>query len=684
MFAKSSKSRPVRLLMVTGSGRSGTSTVAGVLKRLGMHLPQPEKPAGPANPRGFYETQWVVDFHRSLLDPIPVRTGDSRPRATQLAAQAAARPRVARQLKAWLSGQLDHPLIVIKDPRAFWVHDLWHRVAEDLDVELMYLTMLRHPLEVAKSRDSAFLEGRTPEFRRLRETSNVAGWCNVTFESELATRSSSRCFLRYSDLVADWRSAIGGVAEQLHLEFDFDLSGDDTHEIDSFVDPALYRSHVEPHGLDLPDNLRSTAERVWNTIGGLVEDPEDPRAIEQLSVMRAEYGRMHDHAVAMAMDDITAQDAETRARVRRKLGRRHRRELRDLRTELNARSDPGAPDDSGESSRPTRAPGEIQMEASTHPESTIRSRSWVSIPRHGMLGRTLTGDQVPGRLNALTTRTKSAARRRLRPVDHQDPPRATQVQLFDGDTLWLALRATDQQGVLGLRSRSSGGVLLLDFAPSGAAAPGERAGWADLRHHAEVIARDSSGHELVVVDPDASRPPVPVAWAGPQLSSPTRTPPTSDQKWLFGITLDESIVVKARRVDSAPSVRTIRLENEQLVVAFAAESAPDSVVLARTDGERLTQLGVEPEGDLYVFRLGDGDVPAKVGEVALVNVESEGREQPLRRRHRDLEAPGASVVMPKLTGDPTLGLAALNVAYRPDGQLGVRRQGLPAGVSKPS
>lgn len=357
MFAKSSQRPGVRLLMVTGSGRSGTSTVAGVLKRLGMHLPQPEKPPGPANPRGFYETQWVVDFHRSLLDPIPVRTGDSRPRATQLAAQAAARPRVARQLNDWLSGQLSHPLVVIKDPRAFWVHDLWHGVAEDLDVELMYLTMLRHPLEVAKSRDSAFLERRTPEFRRLRETSNVAGWCNVTFESERATRSSRRCFLRYSDLVADWRSAIGGVAQQLDLEFDVELSSHEPHEIDSFVDPALYRSHVEPDDLDLPDNLRSSAERVWNTISGLVEDSQDPRAIEQLSVMRAEYGRMHDHAVAMALDDITAQDAETRARVRRKLGRRHRRELRDLRTELTVTSDPDAADESGGSSWLTRARG---------------------------------------------------------------------------------------------------------------------------------------------------------------------------------------------------------------------------------------------------------------------------------------------------------------------------------------
>jgi len=353
MPAQSSR-HPVRLVMVTGSGRSGTSTAAGVLKRLGLHLPQPEKPADDANPRGFYETQWVVDFHKSLLKPIAVRTGDSRPRAAQLAAEAAARPKVVKDLREWLAGQLDHPQVVIKDPRAFWVNDLWRSVAEELGVELRYLTMLRHPLEVAKSRDNAFLSDRTTEFRRQRETSNVAAWCNVAFESERATRQGTRCFLRYSDLVADWRSAMRSVGQQLDLEFDADLSPGEPHEIDSFVDPGLYRSQVGPDDMDVPDDLRSSAERVWNIMNLLVEDPHDSHAIEQLSVMRAEYGRMHDFAVAIALDDITAQHVETRARTGRKLGRRHRRELRRLRAEVDETQDEKAPDNGGPRSWWTR------------------------------------------------------------------------------------------------------------------------------------------------------------------------------------------------------------------------------------------------------------------------------------------------------------------------------------------
>jgi hypothetical protein len=320
---------------VTGSGRSGTSTVAGTLKRLGLHVPQPEKPADEANPRGFYETQWVNDFHKSILDRIPVRTGDSRPRASELAATAVAEnPEYADRLREWLAGQLDHPQLLIKDPRAFWVHDLWRSVAEELQVELVFLTMVRHPVEVAKSRDAAFLGHRTAEFRQLRETSNVAGWCNVSFESERATRASRRCFLRYSDLVSDWRSATQHVATQLGLQLQADPASPDAQEIDRFVDPTLYRSQVD-EDWDVPPDLRASAERVWELMKLLVDDPQDDKAIEELTSMRSAYARMHDYAVAIALDDITAQEAETRKRVRRRLGKQHRRELKRLRAKKN-------------------------------------------------------------------------------------------------------------------------------------------------------------------------------------------------------------------------------------------------------------------------------------------------------------------------------------------------------------
>ena len=77
------------LVLVAGSGRSGTSLFSGILQRLGYHVPQPEVPADATNPRGFAESQWVVDFHTRLLAKAAVQVSDARPAAWSYTADAA-------------------------------------------------------------------------------------------------------------------------------------------------------------------------------------------------------------------------------------------------------------------------------------------------------------------------------------------------------------------------------------------------------------------------------------------------------------------------------------------------------------------------------------------------------------------------------------------------------------------
>ncbi len=54
------------LLLVTGTGRSGTSTMSGTLHHLGLHVPGPYLGANESNPKGFYESRWSVRFHNDL------------------------------------------------------------------------------------------------------------------------------------------------------------------------------------------------------------------------------------------------------------------------------------------------------------------------------------------------------------------------------------------------------------------------------------------------------------------------------------------------------------------------------------------------------------------------------------------------------------------------------------------
>lgn len=321
----------MKLVIVTGSGRSGTSSVAGTLKRLGLHIPQPEVEADESNPRGYYEPLWVTEFHKELLNPIPVRTIDSRPRAAAIAAAAVTGEFEAR-LRDWLTGQLDEPQIVIKDPRAFWVFDLWLRVAEELGAEVTSLTMLRHPTEVVRSRDTAYLGDQPASFRRQRETANVAAWVNAAFETERATRGRGRAFVPYPDLITDWRTAMTRAGEQLGVAYDGDLAA--PHPVDDFIDVSLNRSRVTWDDIEVSPQLEDLAERTWAAMNTLVTSPHDESAIAALESMRGEYVEMYEFAAAMALDETTAQVAAVRHKLKARLATKQAR-LEKLRAELD-------------------------------------------------------------------------------------------------------------------------------------------------------------------------------------------------------------------------------------------------------------------------------------------------------------------------------------------------------------
>jgi hypothetical protein len=211
---------------------------------------------------------------------------------------------------------------------------LWRTVAGELGIELSFVTMLRHPAEVAGSRDRAYLTDHTAEFRRKRETANVASWCNGAFETERATRTEKRVFVHYGDLVSDWRRVMEHIGSGLGLTFNADLSAGKPHPVDDFVDKHLYRAQVTWDETDVPGHLRDNAERVWAAMTELVDDPSDARAIADLADLRGEYTRIYDDAEAIALDHTNAQMTMARRSVRSHLKLQHRKELDAVRRRL--------------------------------------------------------------------------------------------------------------------------------------------------------------------------------------------------------------------------------------------------------------------------------------------------------------------------------------------------------------
>jgi hypothetical protein len=298
---------PTPLVLVSGSGRSGTSSLAGTLKRLGLHVPQPEVEASETNPRGFYEPQWVIDFHKRHLRELALFNIDSRPAAVGLVADYLASGEPTAELREWLSGQIDAEQIVVKDPHAFWFARAWEDASRDLDVDLRWLTALRHPAEVVGSRDIAYLSSQSDDLRLTKETSNVAGWVHAALLTEQAGRGDKRSFVRYVDLLADWRAALAPVQQQLELDFNTDLSSTEHHPVDDFIEPSMRKSQLTWDDVRTPDWLREMAEEVWQLLGVLTTSPADGATQARLDEIHADYTSRYADAVALTFDHTKAE-----------------------------------------------------------------------------------------------------------------------------------------------------------------------------------------------------------------------------------------------------------------------------------------------------------------------------------------------------------------------------------------
>jgi len=282
--ASSEPPRSRRLVLVAGAGRSGTSAAAGLLQRFGLVVPEPEVVPDETNPKGFSESQWVVDFHDDLLFHAVVQVGDARPEAWRRTGVFAERPGATGHLKRWLEGQLaQHAQLVVKDPRLAWFLPLWTRVARDLDVEPSFVTMLRPPPEIVGSKRMYYND-------RLQDASGIASWLNMLLGTERATRGSVRAFVRYHDLLEQWEPATAAIGTALDMPALGDPTDEQRAAIDGFVDPQLRRVELTWDDLALPARLREMSCSAWEALDALAEpDPDVPALTARLDAIRTAY-----------------------------------------------------------------------------------------------------------------------------------------------------------------------------------------------------------------------------------------------------------------------------------------------------------------------------------------------------------------------------------------------------------
>ncbi len=310
-----------RVVVVAGSGRSGTSTIAGVLKSVGLRIPPPEVPGNRTNPRGFFEPQWAVDFQTGLLRKAAVALTDARPAGFDATAAVAGREPVRTEVGAWIAEHLaDADELLVKDPRNSWFLPMWRQAAADNDAGISFLTMLRHPAEVVGSKDKYYGGVASGETVRHVQTTRVGSWLNVALFTEATTRDGRRSFVPYNDLLDDWRAVVARVAPELDLVAGREVSAEAAAEVDGFVDPDLRRVRTGWDEIECPDRVRDLAEATWEQLivlagsGGF-----DDTAQARLDELRAAYVEMYADAEAIAQSSADAARRVGAKQARRKL-----------------------------------------------------------------------------------------------------------------------------------------------------------------------------------------------------------------------------------------------------------------------------------------------------------------------------------------------------------------------------
>ena len=249
-----------RPLLVLGMHRSGTSSFVGLAARLGAALGGDLLEANEFNPRGYGEHGGVVAIHDRFLAAQGLRWDDPR-RPGEFEGAAAAEARGALR-ELLLREFADAPLFAVKDPRLCRLLPLWRPLWDELGVAPAYAVVLRHPLEIARS--LARRDG-------LAEPASLLLWLEHALAVERDTRGSARHFVRYEDLVADWRGVVKRAAEACGFAWPRDadaaageveafLSGDLRHHRVSAAWPAAEAARF-PWAAELHGALEGLAQR---------------------------------------------------------------------------------------------------------------------------------------------------------------------------------------------------------------------------------------------------------------------------------------------------------------------------------------------------------------------------------------------------------------------------------------
>ena len=294
------------VVLVLGMHRSGTSAVSGTLTKLGGGSPKHLIPAGPENPKGFFESYKMADFHDELLESAGSNWRDWRSfnPGWRRSAVAADFRRRAKDLFAEEFDSLALP--IFKDPRICRFAPFWLDLLREMQATPHIVMPIRSPLDVAQS-----LKRRNG----LSITHGLLLWLRHVLDAEAQTRGEARSIFAWKDFQSDWRSACDKIAADTHLSWPR-LSDRTSHEIERFLTNEFVHHDTDHAALAAHAEVHEWTLRAYEALLELARNPLSNSALATLDDVRALFDQSSKFFGRLLIDyEIDLEDARGQARA---------------------------------------------------------------------------------------------------------------------------------------------------------------------------------------------------------------------------------------------------------------------------------------------------------------------------------------------------------------------------------
>lgn len=266
-------------ILVLGMHRSGTSAITRVLSYMGAALPLNILGANEGNETGHWEPERLIAIHDELLSELGSSWDDW---------QLIDLDRLTQERKRYYQKQVqttiqdeykDVNLFVLKDPRVCILLPFYRELFEDIDVDIKVVAQFRNPIEVMDS-----LQTRNGMF----ESDAALLWLQYVLRSEKTSRGLDRVFIKYEDVVNNWRSCHETITNFLNVNWPYKLD-EIEDQIDQFVRPNLCHHNHKDEEVLFDPLLRQWVGEAYNALLVLQKNPDSENAQKRLDEIKKEF-----------------------------------------------------------------------------------------------------------------------------------------------------------------------------------------------------------------------------------------------------------------------------------------------------------------------------------------------------------------------------------------------------------